>query len=268
MSGVRRPLRPGAELAPGYSVISHLSRNAALDVYDAWDERRFCRCVAKLLRPDWLGAERAEQRLRNEGRLLARFSHPHIVRAYETLAAPQTIVIMETLTGETLSHMLARRTRRLALSEVAILGLQLASAVRYMHAHRWLHVDLKPSNVIVDAGFVKLFDLSLARRPGPGRAGVGTRGYLSPEQARGDRLGPATDVWGLGAVLHEVCTGAEPFPDLRGVSHPQLVMRAPAVRTRRRVPAAFGEALDACLEPDPADRPAVDDVLAALEPYA
>jgi len=268
MTRVRRPLREGAELAPGYRVISHLSRNQALDVYDAWDERRFCRCVAKLLRPDWLGAERADRRLRTEGRLLARFSHPHIVRAYETLDAPQTIVIMETLTGETLSHMLARRTRRPALGEVALVGLQLASAVRYMHTHRWLHVDLKPSNVIVDAGYVKLFDLSLARRPGPGRKGVGTQGYLSPEQARGDRLGPAADVWGLGAVLHEVCTGSEPFPDVRGVKYPQLQMRAPSVRTRRRVPAPFAEALDACMEPDAADRPEVDELLAALEPYA
>ena len=83
--------------------------------------------------------------------------------------------------------------------------------MRYVHAAGWLHLDLKPSNVIIDAGFAKLIDFSLARAPGNHRAGIGTRPYLAPEQAAGGELGAAADVWGLGSLLFETATGATPF---------------------------------------------------------
>jgi serine/threonine protein kinase len=133
---VAPPRRRGAQLAPGYEVIEHLSRNNALDVYDVWDRNRYCRCVAKTLRPDHLGEERVTARLEQEGRLLASFTHPHIVRAYETIHNPQPIVILETLNGETLAAMIGRRTRRLPTVELSLLGLHVGSAVRYMHRVR------------------------------------------------------------------------------------------------------------------------------------
>ena len=259
------PLVPGRELAPGLTVIEHLSRGQALDVYDAWDAARYCRVVAKTTRPDRDG-DRALVRLRREGRLLARFTHPHIVRAYETLEAPRTIVVLETLDGETLTFLIDRRARRLAAAEVALVGLHVGSALRYLHREGWLHIDVKPANVIIDQGVAKLLDLSLARRPARRtRRGAGTRAYLAPEQARGGPLSAATDVWGLGALLFEAAVGEPPFPD---DGYAQLHRRAAAVGRLRRLPAALGGTIDACLEPDAERRPTIDAVLVALERVA
>jgi serine/threonine protein kinase len=263
------PLSPGEELAPGYTVVEHVSRNQALDVYDVWDDGRYCRSVAKTLRPDRLGEERATARLRIEGELLARFAHPHLVRAYETVEEPQTIVILETLSGETLAAHIEQRSTRMPAAELAVLGLQVGSAVRYMHREGYLHIDLKPSNIVLDLGVAKVLDLSLARPPGPLRPGVGTRCYLAPEQARGEDVTAAADVWGLGAVMWEAAVGEPAFDDeAAGMKYPQTAARAVAVRRRRRLPAGLGAVIDACLEPDPGERPALDDVLAGLEPFA
>jgi eukaryotic-like serine/threonine-protein kinase len=263
------PLAAGEELAPGYVIVEHVSRNQALDVYDVWDDGRYCRSVAKTLRPDRLGEARATARLRLEGELLARFTHPHLVRAYETLEEPQTIVVLETLSGETLAAHIERRTTRMPAPELALLGLQVGSAVRYMHREGYLHIDLKPSNIVLDLGVAKVLDLSLARPPGPVRPGVGTRCYLAPEQARGEDVTAAADVWGLGVVLWEAAAGEPAFDgEAAGSRYPQTAGRAPAVRRRRRLPAGLAAVIDACLEADAGARPALDDVLAALEPFA
>ncbi len=257
-----------AALGDGLTVLEHLSRNEVMDVYDVWDERRYCRCVAKLLRPDHEDLDRDRERLLREGRMLLGFTHPHIVRAYELRETPALLLLLEALSGETVSHLIDNRPRRMGLDELAILGLQVGSAVRYVHTAGWLHLDLKAANVIIDAGFAKLIDFSLARAPGNHRSGIGTRPYLAPEQAAGGELGAAADVWGLGSLLFETATGATPFESPVGDSYPQLVDRAPPVRTLRRLPAALSAVIDACLEIEAERRPSVEEVLEALEAFA
>jgi serine/threonine protein kinase len=184
-------------------------------------------------------------------------------------------IVTETLRGATLSHLLAA-SKRLSAAEAAVLGLQLCSAIAYLHEHGYLHLDLKPSNVVVDAGRAIVVDLSIAQPPGPGSRGLGTWCYLAPEQAAGSPLGSAADIWGIGVVLFEAVTGRPPFG---GAAHddadvttdqqpdecPQLEGRAPSVRSLRRLPASLASAVDACLEPDPPRRPSVADLAAALE---
>jgi serine/threonine protein kinase len=257
-----------APVAPGYEVLEHLSRGRTLDVYDVWSEERQCRCVAKALRPDRVGERGPRRRLRLEGRLLLAIAHPHIVRAYELIDHPDPVLILETLEGETLEHMIERRRRRLPLVELAFLGLHLCSALHYLHTRGVLHLDLKPSNVVADAGLAKVIDLSIARRPGRIGRGVGTRQYLSPEQARGGRTSPATDVWGIGAVLFEAATGVRPFQGFENGRYQQLERRADPVGSHRRLPAAFAELVGGCLDPAPAGRPALDELAAALAPFA
>jgi eukaryotic-like serine/threonine-protein kinase len=278
---VSAALAPGAEIAPGYEAIAHLSRGRRLDVYDAWSEERGCRCVVKALRPDRAEEADARRWLVQEGRLLERFTHPHIVRAYETLRDP-IAVVLETLPGETLDAIVDDGRARISAIELAHLGLHLASALRYMHAEGFLHLDLKPSNVIASGGLAKLIDLSLARPPGPAPAGIGTWNHLAPEQALGEELTPAADVWGLGTVLFEMATGEPAFDDPaydgRATSeewsaeherYPQLEGRAPRLSSLRAdLPPEVSVLVERCLDPDPAARPDLGTVLATLEAVA
>jgi eukaryotic-like serine/threonine-protein kinase len=260
----RRALRPGRELAPGYEVIEHLARSNVLDVYDAWSHERGCRVAIKALRPDRNGDGTALTALLREGRHLRRLSHPHLVRAYEVLREPRPAVVLETLAGETIAHLIQRRRRRLAAADLAILGLHLCSALGYLHSQRLLHLDVKPSNVIAERGRAKVIDMSVARRPGRARAGVGTWCYMAPEQARGGELTAAADVWGVGGLLYEAAAGECAFDD-DDAEYPQLERRAAPVLTRRRLPLALAGAIDGCLEPDPAARPSLRELAAACE---
>jgi eukaryotic-like serine/threonine-protein kinase len=259
-----RPRAPGSFLAPGYETIEHLARSNRLDVYDAWDHSRECRCIVKTLRPDLRTHKGARAALLREGRLLQRLVHPNIVRGYETLREPHPTVVMETLRGETVAHLIDRRERALAAVELAFLGLHLTSAIRYLHGQGMLHLDLKPSNVIAENGRAKVIDLSLARRAGPVKAGVGTWCYLAPEQARPGAVGAPADVWGIGVTMYEAAAGDTPFGD-DSIEYPQLEMRAPPLSAERpRLPRALTDAVDACLEPEPERRPSLPELATAL----
>jgi eukaryotic-like serine/threonine-protein kinase len=262
--------------APGYEVIEHLSRTRRLDTYEVWSEERACSCVAKTLRPDRRADVHAREALIAEGRRLIELTHPHIVRGYELITEPEVVVIMETLDGETLAHLIDRHPHGLSAEDVTWLGKHVASALRYLHRHGLLHLDVKPGNVVADGGRAKLIDLSLARPPGRYRAGLGTWCNLSPEQARGDELGPPADVFGLGTVLYEAATGAPAFDDdeswtadsegtwdtddQRDAGFPQLEGSPPRAAAPD-LPAPVAAAIDACLAPDPADRPTLDELM-------
>ena len=264
------PLGEGELLAPDYAVANHINRGRALDVYEVWSEERACRCVAKVLRPDRIEHRRARASLLREGRILKRLTHLHIVRAYEILEKPQPTVILEALTGSTLMYLIAvHRRRRLPLFTLVFLGLHLCSAMHYLHRQGLLHLDLKPSNIVATQGIAKVIDLSIARPPGRARRrGIGTRQYMAPEQARGGLLSEATDVWGIGAVLFHATTGRRPFEAETGRTYQQLERRADPVRAHRRVPAAFGTAVDRCLDPEPSRRPTVDELTELLNALA
>ena len=260
-------IRPGRELAPGYEVIEHLARSNVLDVYDAWSHERGARVAVKTPTPDRLDDRETVNALRREGRILSVLTHPHLVRAYEVLRGPRPAVVLETLAGETVSHLVHRRDQRLSAAELGLLGTHLASAVGYLHGQGLLHLDLKPSNVVAERGRAKVIDMSVARSPGRAPPEVGTWCYMAPEQARGGNLTPAADVWGIGGVLYEAATGECAFDDGSDEhDYPQLHRRAaPVGSLRPRLPAPLRKAIDASLEPDPAERPTVTELAAAFE---
>ncbi len=248
----------GAEVVPGYVVIAHVRRGHRLDVYDAWSTRREARCVVKVVRPDRIGEPHTSFHLRREGEMLLDLAHPHLVRAYEVVQEPQVAVVLETLTGPSLETVLDTRGR-LAPSEVALLGCQVASGLRFLHLHECVHGDVAVGNIILEAGVAKIIDLSLSGPPGPVRAGSGTRGYRAPEQESGERQTPATDVWGLGAVLHHA---------LWGHTHDEVarhrLYRRLSLATGRRSRAEIGRVVDCCLRRDPASRLSVEGLAARL----
>ncbi|GAA1933261.1 serine/threonine-protein kinase [Nocardioides hwasunensis] len=274
-------LAPGDEIAPGYTVVSLLSRGSALDVYEVWSEERLCSCVAKTIRPDRVDVRRVRCRLLQEGWLLKELAHPHLPRAFETIEGATPVVILETDVGLTLEEVIDERLRRLPVADLCHLGRQLASAISYLHDSGYLHLDVRPGNVMAHAGRATLIDLSIARPPGLVRRGTGTREYLAPEQARGEVVTTASDVWGLGATLFEAATGVAPFAPLDESEDDafddgaflQLHRSAPRLGSlRTRLPRAFTDLLSACLAPEPVDRPSVrhvhdrlGDVLSALD---
>jgi serine/threonine protein kinase len=291
---------PGARLAGGYVVIEHLSRTRRYDTYEVWSDERACSCVAKLARPDRREEEHVRSALVEEGERLLALAHPHLVRGYEV--APGPVVVMETLGGETLAHLLHRQPEGLEPEDVAWLGLQLASALHYLHGRGLLHLDVKPGNVVAEGGQARLIDLSLARAPGVHPAGLGTWCHCAPEQARGGEVGTAADVWGLGTVLFEAAAGEPAFADppegdepgadfaspvtdgteddafessatwdtadQLAAGYPQLDAPAPPVASVRDVPQPLAEAIDACLAPSPDGRPQLPELADRLAPLA
>ncbi|CAM05915.1 serine/threonine protein kinase [Saccharopolyspora erythraea NRRL 2338] len=271
------PLEPGELLAPGYRVVEHLRRGSRLDVYDLWSEERACRCVGKTLRPERAADETAAGWLRNEGLLLTTLTHPHLVRGYETVLTSEPArpaVVTETLPGFTLGFLIDQHGRLRAM-DVAVLGIQLCSALGYLHRQGWVHLDVKPSNVVEAGGRAVLLDLSLVCRVGD-RSSGGTFDYLSPEQARGDEMTPAADVWGLGITLYEAFSGTTPWAEFshrekRGDGtrrYPQTESPAAPLRTHRRMPAVLSRTVDACLDQDPASRPTVQEVSDVLQTWS
>src|SRR5688500_15673292 len=171
----------------GYRLLELLSSGHACDTYDAWSEERGCRVIVR------------KGDVRDEGRLLRRLTHPNIVRVYEV---HRDWIVLETLSGATLAAL--RAGGPLSRDDTIEMGRQLCSATGYLHRKGWLHLDLKPDNLIADGGRLKLIDFSIAQRPGPVEAGTGTRRWMAPEQEHGGLASPATDVYGLAAVLRSV----------------------------------------------------------------
>jgi len=269
-----------APTVPGLQLLALLHQGRQVNVYDAWSIERGCRVVVKTARPDRSLDARSARELLAEGRLLIGLTHPHLVRVYEVIKGAAPAVVLETLSGHTLSSLLDRH-RRLPVNDVLHLGLHLCSAMGYLHSRGWLHLDLKPSNVVADSGRAKIIDLSIARRPGRQKPGIGTPGYLSPEQAMGTELGPPTDVWGIGGLLYEALSGDPAVPDTgtgTGTSTsgssgdrsgtttggPVTVVLPAPLRTRRRIPGEVVEMIDATLRLDPLRRPTIAQVSGVL----
>jgi eukaryotic-like serine/threonine-protein kinase len=263
IDGVAPPLEAGTSLAPGYRVLAHLGRGGVSDLYDTWSDSRYCRCIAKVVRPDRANDPAARRRVLREGHRLSRLAHLHLVRAYEVIEQPRPVIILETLGGVTLEYLIEHQRRHLSTVDVVRLGLHLCSAMHYLHGQRLLHLDLKPANIVCDGGLAKVLDLDIARPPGRS-CGEGTRQYMAPEQVRRELLTPATDVWGLGTVLFEAATHRLPFDFGAGPRYPQLESRATPIRALRRIPPTVAALIDATLEPEPRRRPSIDDLYAEL----
>lgn len=246
-------LEPGHQLLPGYRVDEHLARGRALDVYAVHSTDRECLCVAKTLRPDCAHDTAARTRLLNEGKRLQQLTHPNLVRSYETVAHPHPTVILETLPGETLGHLIGRRRQALSAADIVELGLQLAAVLGYLHRHDTLHLDLKPSNIVVEAGRARLLDLSHALPPGPCPAGFGTHEYMPPEQLTGSDVTEASDIYGLGGVLYRAATRRHPFPDGDHDHHRRPKLSR--LRRRRGLPTQLTQLISESLTTTPGNRP-------------
>jgi serine/threonine protein kinase len=271
-------LAEGDEIAPGRTVLKPLGGGTRYEVLLVWDEERFAIMVAKVLRPAVAEEERALRDLRREAEALAALSHPVILRGFDAaLDGPHPHLLVEHLEGPTLRRLL-KAERRLPLQQLIPLGLHVAAGIAYMATAGWVHLDLKPDNLIMGVP-PRIIDLSIARtteRAARTRGILGTDAYMAPEQCGTPewegRLGPAADVFGLAATLWRAAAGAPPFPRAKGGSgsqdpeqrFPQLV--APPPEPPNGMPPALAELLLACLAREPAERPTARELATGFEP--
>ncbi|HVF79389.1 MAG TPA: serine/threonine-protein kinase [Solirubrobacteraceae bacterium] len=269
-------LPEGAEIAPGRSVLRLLGGGNRFEVFLVWDEPRLAVMVAKVLRPHVVKKERVLRDLRLEAEALSTLAHPVIVRGFDAvLDGAHPHLLIEHLEGATLRSLI-HRGGALPMQQLLPLALHIASAIHYLAASGWVHLDIKPDNVVMGIP-PRLIDLSLAMPVADAQdfsAPVGTDAYMPPEQCLpgSAAVGPPSDVYGLAATLWHAAAGARPWPRGRGdrdaedpeLRFPQLA-RDPQPLPRA-VPPGFEDVLRACLARDPAVRPAAAEFAAALEP--
>lgn len=265
----------GDEIAPGLLALSRLGGGSAYEAYLSWSERLYAHVVTKVVRPDQVENRKTLRGLRREVDMLGRLDHPVVVRAFGAVVdGLRPHVVLEHLDGPRLSSLL-RRYGPLPLEQLLPLSLQICSALHYLSVVDVVHLDVKPSNIIMGST-PRLIDFSIARSKEESAAldhVVGTDDFLAPEQCDppwSGQPGAPADVWGLGATLFRAAAGYLPFDvkdaqEREGGSYwPQLHEEPAAVP--RDLPDAVVKPILACLERAPANRPTAVEMARELEP--
>jgi serine/threonine-protein kinase len=208
-------------------------------------------------------ADDAELRHRfvREARLAARLSHPNVVRVYDAGEEDgRPYIVMECVEGESLAELL-RREGRLDPDRVAELGTQACAGLEHAHRAGLVHRDVKPANLLLtEDGTLKVADFGIAHAVGGTRVTevgtvLGTAAYLSPEQALGEQVTPAADLYSLGTCLYELLAGEPPYGhETLGELFSRREAGPPP--PLRGVPRRLEAAILRCLERDPRERPA------------
>lgn len=252
-------------LADRYSIEEEVGVGAMGMVYRAQDIRHERRVALKVLRPE-IAATVGTERFLREIRIEAQLNHPHILPVYDSGEVGGLLFcVMPFIEGESLRERLDREGP-LPCDEALRICREIADALFFAHARNLIHRDVKPANILLEAGHAVLADFGLAKAlsaagdQGLTRAGfaVGTPAYASPEQTAGnERVDGRSDLYSLGCVLYEMLAGQPPFvgPTADSVVRQHMTQAPPSVRVMRTsVPEAVEEILDRLLAKSPADR--------------
>jgi eukaryotic-like serine/threonine-protein kinase len=302
--------RPRAEfsLAVGdrvgeLTVIGHLARGRITELYQVWSNEHWCALTGKVVAPEHLEEDTPPTSFRREESVLRKLQHPNIVRFFGSGKADgRPFLLLEYLPGPSLFDVLQSIVkRRLHVPDAVRAAMHVGAAIHYLHRRGYLYRDLKPANILLREGIPVLVDFDVVRRITARKPAdrLGTAPYMAPEQILRETLTPATDVYGLGALLYEMLTGHWPTeeatedfdawdewsdititpetsaPAVEEMSEDELHARFPQL-TRSPVPARHHNSqipieLDRlilrCLAPDPHQRfQTVSGMLAALAP--
>ena len=253
-----------------YQVVRLLARGGMGNVYEVLHQRVNRTFALKTMARELLTNAQSMARFRREAEVVAGFRHPNIVEIvdWETLDDGSPCMIMEFLRGEELASLI-QRTGPLPWRQIAMLGDQALSALSVAHRAGIVHRDLKPQNIFVvydDAGelHAKLLDFGVSKiRDGSMATGsaemIGTPAYMSPEQAlaRTGEIGPAADIWAMGAILHEMASGRVAFdaPNMPAILYRVTHGEPEPLRVYRPdTPAGFEQLVYQALSHDPAHR--------------
>jgi serine/threonine protein kinase len=264
-------LAPASRLGP-YEIVSRLGRGGMGEVYRARDPRLGRDLAIKILSP-YLASEGARRRFEQEARAAAALSHPNIVTVYDVGEAEGLLYIaMEFLEGCTLRQVAA--SGAMSVDSLLKIAVQLADGLVAAHEHRIVHRDLKPENIIVSPeDTAKILDFGIAKTELPPqrqsavttstllrtRSGMilGTAGYMSPEQARGQAVDHRSDQFSFGAILYELATGRRAFERASPIEELVAVIAdepEPIDRLVANVPPPLQWTIERCLAKSPDDR--------------
>jgi serine/threonine protein kinase/tetratricopeptide (TPR) repeat protein len=261
-------LGPGSTLGH-YRIETSIGRGGMGEVYRACDTRLDRKVAVKAIRAGGVSGS-LEWRLIEEARAASALNHPNIITVYDIgTANGQPYIVMEWIEGQTLRQRLAHGP--IGIAEVLVIASQIVDALVAAHDGGILHRDLKPENVMITAdGRVKVLDFGIAKRMAaperqtsrfslPTMSGfiLGTPGYMSPEQTRGETMDFRSDQFSFGAVLYEMATGRQAFT---GASVAELLAAIlsrepePPTSVNAQVPAPLQWVIERCLAKSPRDR--------------
>jgi eukaryotic-like serine/threonine-protein kinase len=265
----------GEEIHPGRIVLKPIGGGNRYEVCLVWDESLYALGVAKLLRPDQAEDEKALRDLRLESEALRALAHPTLVRSFDAvLAGDRPHVLIEHLEGPSLRRLI-KRDGAIPLEQLLPLAAHVAGALQYMAQAGYVHLDVKPDNIVMGLP-PRLLDLSIARtleRAGRTDGPLGTDPYMAPEQClpreeAAAPIGPPADVWGLGATLFHAVSGEKPFDrgsgDGGAERFPQLVEQPKPLPGW--LPRELSSLLLEMLDRDPARRPTCAQAVERLQP--
>ncbi|CAN5787170.1 hypothetical protein BH23GEM10_BH23GEM10_11590 [soil metagenome] len=274
------PYPVGHRIAGDLTVTGHLAAGRGGHLYQVWSARDWCAYTCKIVSPELATSRGGLAALRREARILRTVGHPNIVQFYgigEHEDLP--FMLLEYLEGPSLFDVLeSQPQRRLEISDAIRAASHIGAALYHLHRRGFLHLDLKPANLLLRDDVPVLIDLDSARRADSTRRPSrrpGTVPYMAPEQARREPLTAAADVYGLGALLYELLTGRWVYEDVYATplegGRPRQFPQAdgdepPPPRVYRpELPDSLERTLLTCLALDPADRfPSMHPLLLAL----
>ena len=248
-----------------YLVERELGKGGMATVYLARDVKHDREVAIKVLLPE-LSASIGSERFEREIKLAAKLQHPHILGLFDSGSALGLLYyVMPFVKGESLRDKIDREGQ-LGVEEAVVITLEVADALGHAHAQGIVHRDIKPENIMLSGGHALVADFGIARAATEAGVqkltqtgmAVGTPVYMSPEQAGGETVGPAADIYSLGCVLYEMLAGEPPFT---GKSPMAIMARhameaVPSIRIiRSSVPEEVEAAIFAAMGKVPADRP-------------
>jgi eukaryotic-like serine/threonine-protein kinase len=254
------------EVAGRYRIERRLGAGGMSTVFRATDTVLERPVAIKLLAEHLAEDEAFVARFRREALAAARLQHPNIVQVFDSGRDPQSdrhYIVMEYVDGPSCADLLRER-KRLEVEETVNIVRDACHGLDYAHRAGVVHRDVKPGNLLVaeETGATKLADFGIAKAAEQTRitqvgSVLGTAAYLSPEQARGDEAGPASDIYSLGVCAYQFLTGRLPH---EYASLTELALKqqedpvVPITEHRPEVPPELDEAIRLCLERDPEAR--------------
>lgn len=269
-------------LAARYRIQRWVGQGAFARVYLATDLKHDRAVAVKVLKPEWTEAI-ARQRFLREIRVTAQLNHPNILPLLDSGEMGGFLYyVMPFVEGQTLRQRL-QREKQLPVDDAVRITREVASGLAAAHAEGILHRDVKPENILLHGGRAMVADFGIAKAftdagvdtLTSARLGIGTPGYMSPEQAAGELdLDPRSDIYSLACVTYEMLSGEPPYtgPSAQAVIAKTLHLAVPSVRVLRgTIAPAVDRVLQKALAKVPADRPAtmaefIDSLTDALTP--